>query len=95
MDTLLQALFSGVAHLGAIAGLKTLVMFVIAGTLIYLAIKKDYEPALLLPIGFGAILANLPPVLETMMPAVLGSAQEPGFLTILFDAGIATELFPF
>ncbi|MEA4897808.1 MAG: sodium ion-translocating decarboxylase subunit beta [Christensenellaceae bacterium] len=75
-------------------GLKTLVMFLIAGTLIYLAIKKDYEPALLLPIGFGAILANLPPVLETMMPSVLGTAHEPGFLTVLFNAGIANELFP-
>ncbi|MGI6653010.1 MAG: sodium ion-translocating decarboxylase subunit beta [Christensenellales bacterium] len=69
-------------------------MFVISGTLIYLAIKKDYEPALLLPIGFGAILANLPPVLETMMPSALGTAAEPGFLTVLFEAGIRNELFP-
>ncbi|HHX22143.1 MAG TPA: sodium ion-translocating decarboxylase subunit beta [Clostridiales bacterium] len=69
-------------------------MFVISGTLIYLAIKKDYEPALLLPIGFGAILANLPPVLETMMPSALGTAAEPGFLKVLFEAGIRNELFP-
>ncbi|NLB38362.1 MAG: sodium ion-translocating decarboxylase subunit beta, partial [Clostridiales bacterium] len=53
-----------------------------------------YEPALLLPIGFGAILANLPPVLETMMPSALGTAAEPGFLTVLFEAGIRNELFP-
>lgn len=39
---------------------KVLVMFVIGGILIYLAIKKDYEPMLLLPMGFGAILANIP-----------------------------------
>ena len=87
-------LFSGVAYLVTAAGVKTLVMFIIAGALIYLAIKKDYEPALLLPIGFGAILANLPPVLETMMPAAIGTADAPGFLKVLFDAGIANELFP-
>ena len=37
-----------------------LVMFVIGGVLIYLAVRKQYEPLLLIPIGFGAILANLP-----------------------------------
>ncbi|MEG1677210.1 MAG: sodium ion-translocating decarboxylase subunit beta [Clostridia bacterium] len=70
-------------------------MFIVAGVLIYLAIKKDYEPALLLPIGFGAILANLPPVIDaiTKMPAasVLGTE---GFLTVLFNSGIKNELFP-
>nr|MBR4280633.1 sodium ion-translocating decarboxylase subunit beta [Clostridia bacterium] len=50
---------------------------------------KDYEPTLLLPIGFGCILANLPPV--DGFPSVLGEA---GFLSVLFDAGIANELFP-
>ncbi|NCC48372.1 MAG: sodium ion-translocating decarboxylase subunit beta [Clostridia bacterium] len=74
-------------------GLRALVMFIIAGVLIYLAIAKDYEPALLLPIGFGAILVNLPPVFAGAS-AVLGSAEEPGFLQILYNAGIATELFP-
>ncbi|MDD3931126.1 MAG: sodium ion-translocating decarboxylase subunit beta [Eubacteriales bacterium] len=68
-------------------------MFVIAGVLIYLAIAKDYEPALLLPIGFGAILANLPPTIEGVA-AVIGQESSPGFLKVLFDAGIATELFP-
>mgnify|MGYP001012314120 FL=1 len=77
---ILADLFSGVAFLFTLAGLKTLVMFIIAGTLIYLAIRKDYEPALLLPIGFGAILANLPPVLGSLMPAVIGTVEEPGFL---------------
>ena len=90
---LLKNLFSGVTFLFSLAGVKTLAMFVISGTLIYLAIKKDYEPALLLPIGFGAILANLPPVLETMMPSALGTAAEPGFLKVLFEAGIRNELF--
>ncbi|MBQ8148902.1 MAG: sodium ion-translocating decarboxylase subunit beta [Clostridia bacterium] len=84
-------------------GINTLAMFIIAGVLIYLAIKKDYEPALLLPIGFGAILANLPPVIGAMMDsagnvvegevaAVLESGK--GFLDVLFNAGIANELFP-
>ena len=92
---LLKELFSGVLYLFTAEGLKTLVMFVISGVLIYLAIKKDYEPALLLPIGFGAILANLPPVIDQVTgsatASVLGSE---GFLTVLFNAGIKNELFP-
>ncbi|MEW6670262.1 MAG: sodium ion-translocating decarboxylase subunit beta [Thermodesulfobacteriota bacterium] len=52
----LAQLFQGVLAIK----LGQLVMFIIGGTLIYLAIKKDYEPMLLLPIGFGAILINLP-----------------------------------
>lgn len=94
VSTLLRELFSGVSYMFTIDGLKTLVMFIIAGILIYLAIKKDYEPALLLPIGFGAILANLPPVMDAagnMAASVLGSE---GFLTVLLDAGIKNELFP-
>ncbi len=98
LSAIIGDLFSGVSFLLSAAGLKTLVMFIIAGVLIYLAIKKDYEPALLLPIGFGAILANLPPILMAgggeAAAAVLGSAKEPGFLKVLFDAGIANELFP-
>ena len=39
---------------------QNLVMFAVGGLLIYLAIRKKYEPLLLIPIGFGAILANLP-----------------------------------
>ncbi len=83
---ILKELFAGVISMVSVDGLKTLAMFVIAGVLIYLAIKKDYEPALLLPIGFGAILANLPDavVLE----------EGTGFLSVLFNAGIANELFP-
>ena len=98
LSEILGDLFSGVTFLFSAAGIKTLVMFIIAGVLIYLAVKKDYEPALLLPIGFGAILANLPPMLMagggTAVAAVLGTAEEPGFLKVLFDAGIANELFP-
>jgi len=65
--------------------LYNLIMFLIGGALIYLAIAKDYEPMLLLPIGFGAILANIP------FSSVLG---QDGVLSILYKAGIETELFP-
>lgn len=95
IGAILQELFAGVTYLVTGEGLKSLLMFVIAGILIYLAIKKDYEPALLLPIGFGAILANLPPVIDAVTgnPAasVLGTE---GFLTVLFNSGIKNELFP-
>lgn len=65
---------------------KMLVMWLIGGLLIWLAIKKDYEPALLLPMGFGAILVNLP------LPGVLGST---GIVPWLFQNGIvASEAFP-
>jgi len=65
--------------------LGNLIMFVIAGILIYLAIAKEYEPMLLLPIGFGAIMANIP------LSSAIG---DEGVLGILYNAGIATELFP-
>ena len=64
------------------------VMILIGIVLIVLAIKKEYEPMLLLPIGFGTILVNLP------LSAVWAFEGEPGFLQILFNAGITTELFP-
>jgi len=66
---------------------KNLVMILVGGLLIYLAVKKEFEPVLLLPIGFGAILANLP---LTGITDVAGG----GFLGVLYQAGIKTELFP-
>ena len=91
---LLRELFSGVVFMGTLEGLYTLIMFIIGGVLIYLAIQKDYEPALLLPIGFGAILANLPPVMDAMGGAAASVLGQDGFLTVLFRAGIQNELFP-
>ncbi len=64
------------------------VMCCIGGVLIYLAIKKDMEPTLLLPMGFGAILANLP------LSGAVTQGEEVGVLDVLFNAGIANELFP-
>ncbi len=60
-------------------------MIAVGFILIYLAIVKEYEPILLLPIGFGAIISNIPGT------SVLG---EHGFLSILYNVGIITELFP-
>ena len=66
-------------------GADTLLMFGIGSLLIYLAIAKQYEPTLLLPIGFGVLLGNLP---NSPMN------QPEGMLTILIEFGIETELFP-
>lgn len=60
------------------------IMLIVGGTLLYLAIVKKYEPLLLLPIAFGAILVNLP---------LSGLMDEGGFLNIL-SFGIRNELFP-
>ena len=68
------------------------IMWVIGGLLIYLAIKKDMEPTLLLPMGFGAILVNIP-FSGAISQTIDGFFQE-GALSTLFDAGIANELFP-
>ena len=66
------------------------VMWMIGGLLIFLAIKKDMEPSLLLPIGFGAILMNLPGARLGVDAA--GNAE--GILGLLYNSGIANELFP-
>ncbi len=68
------------------------VMWVIGGILIYLAIKKEMEPTLLLPMGFGAILVNLP--FSGAVTQIYETGAEHGAIDILFDAGIANELFP-
>jgi oxaloacetate decarboxylase beta subunit len=69
---------------------KMLVMFAIGGILIYLAIAKDYEPSLLLPIGFGAILCNIPLTSIVVSP----ETGDPGIFGILYQSTIANELFP-
>ena len=60
-------------------------MVVICIFLIYLAIKKGFEPLLLLPIGFGGILANIP---------VANMAEGAGFLHLLYEVGLPTSVFP-
>lgn len=68
------------------------VMWIIGGILIFLAIKKDMEPSLLLPLGFGAILVNLP--FSGAVTQQIDEALEEGPLSTLYNAGIANELFP-
>lgn len=71
---------------------QQLVMWAIGGVLIWLAIKKEMEPTLLLPIGFGAILVNLP--FSGAVSQVVDGVLQEGPLTTLYEAGIANELFP-
>lgn len=74
-------LFSNVGNINW----KMILMWIIGAVLVYLAIKKEMEPTLLLPMGFGTILVNLP---------LSGAIGSDGPLTVLFKAGIANELFP-
>jgi len=67
---------------------RMLIMYAIGILLIYLAIEKDYEPTLLLPIGFGAILVNLP------LSTVWSSGEADGVLQVFYKSGIVNELFP-
>ncbi len=60
-------------------------MITVGAVLIALAVIKEYEPVLLLPIGFGCILANIP---------LTGMLENGGLFNVLYDAGIKTEIFP-
>ena len=80
--------FAGLfANLGNLTW-QMVVMWVIGGLLIYLAIAKKMEPSLLLPMGFGAILVNLP------MSGAITQGETVGPISALFDAGMSNELFP-
>ncbi|SDY93956.1 oxaloacetate decarboxylase, beta subunit [Proteiniborus ethanoligenes] len=81
----MEQLMMGIKNLS----IGNVVMFIVGGVLIYLAIKKEFEPMLLLPIGFGAILANLP-----VIEGIPGISSPEGVLGLLKNAGITTELFP-
>ena len=67
---------------------QMVVMWVIGGLLIYLAIVKKMEPSLLLPMGFGAILVNLP------LSGAITQGDTVGPISALFEAGMSNELFP-
>ena len=81
----LTALGAGARYFISPAGLPNLVMIGISLVMFWLAIRKDVEPLLLLPIGFGCLLANLP--LSDVM-------DQEGFLRVMYDMGIENELFP-
>ncbi|MBI5690878.1 MAG: sodium ion-translocating decarboxylase subunit beta [Verrucomicrobia bacterium] len=88
---MLDAILSGLGGLGAGAqyllaqGGPNVIMLAVAGVMFYLAIAKDVEPLLLLPIAFGCVLANLP------LSELMG---EGGVLRTLYNFGIGNELFP-
>ncbi len=70
-------------------------MIAIGCVLIYLAIAKEYEPVLLIPIGVGAILANIPGAgMGIDLRAIASGEQTSGVFYPLYKAGIETELFP-
>jgi len=89
---MLDFLFGALSSMTGFDILRMLVMWALGALLIYLAIKRDMEPALLLPIGFGAILVNLP--LSGAITQNYAGFLEEGPLSVLFSAGIANELFP-
>ncbi|MGI6075222.1 MAG: sodium ion-translocating decarboxylase subunit beta [Pyramidobacter sp.] len=71
---------------------QQIVMIGVGGLLIYLAVVKEYEPSLLLPMGFGTILVNIP--MTAALTQAAGGTVIPGAISVLFDAGIANEMFP-
>ena len=85
----MEALFENLQNLFVSGGWKLVVMWIIGGLLIYLAIAKDMEPSLLLPIGFGAIIMNLPGIVNAS-----GEIVNLKTLEVLYNNGIANELFP-
>jgi carboxybiotin decarboxylase len=84
MEVLIQGILS--------ITIKQIIMWVVGAILIYLAIEKEFEPALLLPMGFGAILVNFP--MTGVLNQVVGGTPVEGILDFLFHGGISTELFP-
>ncbi|AFM26855.1 sodium ion-translocating decarboxylase subunit beta [Desulfomonile tiedjei] len=88
---MLESILAGISGLGAgtmflaTKGLPNVVMLFIGGVLLYLAIKREIEPLLLLPIGFGCVLVNVP--LSDLM-------EQGGMLRFFYDIGIITEIFP-
>src|SRR6266404_3978968 len=77
----LQGLVLGLTNLG----LGHVIMILIGSLLLYLGISKGYEPLLLVPIGFGAILVNIP---------LAGLMEENGILRFFYTNGVLTEVFP-
>lgn len=88
----MEVLYDHLLGIPAESIIKMIIMWIIGGVLIFLAIKKEMEPTLLLPMGFGAILVNLP--LSGAVTQSINGITELGPLDVLFNAGIANELFP-
>ncbi|SHN61117.1 oxaloacetate decarboxylase, beta subunit [Fervidobacterium gondwanense DSM 13020] len=84
----MSSLFLGITSVT----IGNVVMIAVGLTLIYLAISKEYEPALLLPIGFSTVLVNIP--LSSVLDQWIEGVLHRGVLSIFFDIGIITEIFP-
>lgn len=84
MQTGLYGLTAGVGYLFTQGG-PNVIMLLVGATLLYLGVKKEVEPLLLVPIGFGCVLVNIP---------LSDLGESGGLLRILYDMGIANELFP-
>jgi sodium ion-translocating decarboxylase beta subunit len=84
IDAFLSGLGSLVMGLGLLT-IENIIMMAVGCVLLYLGIKKDYEPLLLVPIGFGAVLVNIP---------LAGMMAPDGLLRHFYDAGVMTEIFP-
>ena len=85
MESALVSGFEGILLGITNLGLGHVIMILVGSLLLYLGISKGYEPLLLLPIGFGAILVNIP---------LAGMMDEHGFLRFFYDNGVLTEVFP-
>jgi oxaloacetate decarboxylase beta subunit len=81
LSELLIEISKGITHFT----LGNAIMILVGTVLIYLSVAKEYEPVLLLPIGFGCILANIP---------LTGMTEGQGIFAVLYNAGISNELFP-
>ncbi len=94
----MESLLSLIANSGfAQLQLGQVIMILIALTLLFLAIKHGFEPLLLVPIGFGTLLVNIPGAEFDSAPIydALGRLEEPGgLLFYIYDVGIATGIFP-
>ena len=85
---MIAAFMSGLSSLVmgfSLLTIQNIIMMAVGCLLLYLGIKKDYEPLLLVPIGFGAVLVNIP---------LAGMMQADGLLRYFYDAGVMTEIFP-
>ncbi len=85
MDSLILVALSSLTMGVSALTFKAIIMILVGCVLLYLGIKKDYEPLLLVPIGFGAILVNIP-IADIMGPE--------GLLRHFYDFGVITEIFP-
>lgn len=81
-----------IENFSALIDWRYIAMWAIGGILIFLAIKYEMEPTLLLPLGFGTILVNIP--FSGAVDRILGGETQEGALSTLYKAGISNELFP-